>query len=194
MHLQLHFLATRFASHAPHARAGRQLGPRPHVVRGRGDLRARSVRAGYMTSDEWTLYRRLYAELLHSPAARPPRLLIYLQGPLDVITERIARARTAERKRSGAGLLAFAARAIRALDRALSPLPGVVHRRARIRSRRRQLRRWTRSRRACDSSWRASCRRRSCGRRCRAASRSRERSSARWDFCRRFSSFPWPAP
>src|SRR5262249_45845460 len=27
---------------------------------------------------------------LHSPAARPPRLLIYLHGPLDVISERIA--------------------------------------------------------------------------------------------------------
>src|SRR5262249_35918633 len=36
------------------------------------------------------LYRRLYAELLHSPAARPPRLLIYLHGPLDVVLERIA--------------------------------------------------------------------------------------------------------
>ena len=45
---------------------------------------------GLMTSDEWSLYRRLYAELLHSPAARPPRLLIYLHGPLDVIANRIA--------------------------------------------------------------------------------------------------------
>jgi deoxyadenosine/deoxycytidine kinase len=54
---------------------------------------------GYMTSDEWTLYRRLYAELLHSPAARPPRLLIYLQGPLDVITDRIAmRGRPSEKE------------------------------------------------------------------------------------------------
>ena len=43
-----------------------------------------------MSSDEWSLYQRLYAELLHSPAARPPRLLIYLHGPLDVVVERIA--------------------------------------------------------------------------------------------------------
>ncbi|MEO6877159.1 MAG: deoxynucleoside kinase, partial [Gemmatimonadaceae bacterium] len=43
-----------------------------------------------MTSAEWGLYRRLYAELLQSPAARPPRLLIYLHGPLDVILDRIA--------------------------------------------------------------------------------------------------------
>jgi hypothetical protein len=28
--------------------------------------------------DEWTLYRRLYAELLYSPAARPPRLLVFI--------------------------------------------------------------------------------------------------------------------
>ena len=45
---------------------------------------------GLMSADEWQLYRRLYSELLHSPAARPPRLLIYLHGPLDVIIERIA--------------------------------------------------------------------------------------------------------
>jgi deoxyadenosine/deoxycytidine kinase len=53
---------------------------------------------GLMTSDEWTLYRRLYGELLHSPAARPPRLLIYLHGPLDVIAGRIA-SRGRERER-----------------------------------------------------------------------------------------------
>ena len=45
---------------------------------------------GFMSSDEWSLYQRLYAELLHSPAARPPRLLVYLHGPLDVIIDRIA--------------------------------------------------------------------------------------------------------
>jgi deoxyadenosine/deoxycytidine kinase len=45
---------------------------------------------GLMTPDEWQLYRRLYAELLHSPAARPPRLLIYLHGPLDVVRQRIS--------------------------------------------------------------------------------------------------------
>jgi deoxyadenosine/deoxycytidine kinase len=42
-----------------------------------------------ITADEWTLYRRLYSELLHSAAARPPRLLIYLHGPLGVVIERI---------------------------------------------------------------------------------------------------------
>ena len=46
---------------------------------------------GVMDAAEWTLYQRLYGELLHSPAARPPRLLVYLHGPLDVITGRIAR-------------------------------------------------------------------------------------------------------
>jgi deoxyadenosine/deoxycytidine kinase len=53
---------------------------------------------GYMSSDDWSLYRQLYGELLHAPAARPPRLLVYLQGPLDVILERIAtRGRPKER-------------------------------------------------------------------------------------------------
>ena len=44
-----------------------------------------------MTATEWGLYERLYGELLFSPAARAPRLLVYLHGPLDVVLERIAR-------------------------------------------------------------------------------------------------------
>lgn len=90
MHLQLHFLATRFAS----MRRMRGLGGSWVLDRTwyeDAEIFARGLfEQGYMTSDEWTLYRRLYAELLHSPAARPPRLLIYLHGPLDVIVERIA--------------------------------------------------------------------------------------------------------
>jgi deoxyadenosine/deoxycytidine kinase len=40
----------------------------------------------------------LYAELVFSPAAKPPRLLVYLHGPLDVILARIAeRGREKER-------------------------------------------------------------------------------------------------
>ncbi len=99
MHLQLHFLATRFAS----MRRMRGLGGSWVLDRTwyeDAEIFARGLfEQGYMTSDEWTLYRRLYAELLHSPAARPPRLLIYLQGPLDVITERIAvRGRPSEKE------------------------------------------------------------------------------------------------
>ena len=99
MHLQLHFLATRFAS----MRRMRGLGGSWVLDRTwyeDAEIFARGLfDQGYMTSDEWTLYRRLYAELLHSPAARPPRLLIYLQGPLDVITERIAvRGRPSEKE------------------------------------------------------------------------------------------------
>jgi deoxyadenosine/deoxycytidine kinase len=91
MHLQLHFLATRFAS----MRRMRGLGGSWVLDRTwyeDAEIFARGLfEQGYMTSDEWTLYRRLYGELLHSPAARPPRLLIYLHGPIDVIRERIAR-------------------------------------------------------------------------------------------------------
>src|SRR5881275_2645138 len=90
LHLQLHFLATRFAS----MRRMRGLGGSWVLDRTwyeDAEIFARGLfEQGYMTSDEWSLYRRLYAELLHSPAARPPRLLIYLHGPLDVISERIA--------------------------------------------------------------------------------------------------------
>lgn len=90
LHLQLHFLATRFAS----MRRMRGLGGSWVLDRTwyeDAEIFARGLyEQGLMTADEWQLYRRLYAELLHSPAARPPRLLIYLHGPLDVITERIA--------------------------------------------------------------------------------------------------------
>ena len=87
--LQLHFLATRFAS--------------LRYMRGQGgswildrtwyedaEIFARGLyEQGAMTATEHDLYSRLYAELLHSPAARPPRLLIYLHAPLDTILARI---------------------------------------------------------------------------------------------------------
>ena len=91
LNLQLHFLATRFAS--------------MRRIRGTGGSwildrtwyeDAEVFAAGLheeklMSAAEWELYGRLYAELLHSPAARPPKLLVYLHGPLDVIVARIAR-------------------------------------------------------------------------------------------------------
>jgi deoxyadenosine/deoxycytidine kinase len=90
LHLQLHFLATRFAS----MRRMRGLGGSWILDRTwyeDAEIFARGLfEQGLMTSDEWTLYRRLYSELLHSPAARPPRLLIYLHGPIDVVLDRIA--------------------------------------------------------------------------------------------------------
>jgi deoxyadenosine/deoxycytidine kinase len=54
--------------------------------------------ADVMTRHEFELYQRLYAELLTGPAARPPRLLIYLHGSLDLVVARIGqRGREAER-------------------------------------------------------------------------------------------------
>ena len=90
LNLQLHFLATRFAS----MRRMRGLGGSWVLDRTwyeDAEVFARGLHEqSFMSSDEWSLYQRLYAELLHSPAARPPRLLIYLHGPLDVIVERIS--------------------------------------------------------------------------------------------------------
>jgi deoxyadenosine/deoxycytidine kinase len=99
LHLQLHFLATRFAS----MRRIRGLGGSWILDRTwyeDAEIFARGLfEQGLMTADEWTLYRRLYSELLYSPAARPPRLLIYLHAPLDVILGRIAtRGRPKERE------------------------------------------------------------------------------------------------
>lgn len=87
--LQLHFLATRFES--------------MRRIRGAGgswvldrtwyedaEIFARGhAEEGLMSSLEWTLYQQLYVELLHSPAARPPKLLVYLHAPLDTIVSRI---------------------------------------------------------------------------------------------------------
>ncbi|HSQ28600.1 MAG TPA: deoxynucleoside kinase [Gemmatimonadaceae bacterium] len=90
LNLQLHFLATRFAS----MRRMRGMGGSWVLDRTwyeDAEIFARGLfEQGFMSSDEWSLYQRLYAELLHSPAARPPRLLVYLHGPLDVIIDRIA--------------------------------------------------------------------------------------------------------
>lgn len=90
LQLQLHFLATRFAS----MRRMRGLGGSWVLDRTwyeDAEVFARGLyEQGLMSANEWTLYRRLYAELLYSPAAHPPRLLIYLHGPLDVIASRIA--------------------------------------------------------------------------------------------------------
>src|SRR6478672_1377243 len=99
LHLQLHFLATRFAS----MRRMRGLGGSWILDRTwyeDAEIFARGLfEQGLMTSDEWSLYRQLYAELLYSPAARPPRLLVYLHAPLDVILDRIAtRGRLKERE------------------------------------------------------------------------------------------------
>jgi deoxyadenosine/deoxycytidine kinase len=111
LRLQLHFLATRFES--------------MRHIRGRGggwvldrtwyedaEVFARGLwEDGVMDAQEWALYERLYGELLHSPAARPPRLLVYLHGPLDVIVGRIARrGRAGERETDAAYWAALHAR------------------------------------------------------------------------------------
>ncbi|HVB32147.1 MAG TPA: deoxynucleoside kinase [Gemmatimonadaceae bacterium] len=98
MHLQLHFLATRFAA------MRRIVGTGGSWVLDRtwyedAEVFARGLfEQDLMSPDEWRLYQQLYAELLHAPAARPPRLLLYLHGPLETIVERIAtRGRPKER-------------------------------------------------------------------------------------------------
>ena len=98
LHLQLHFLATRFAS----MRRMRGLGGSWILDRTwyeDAEVFARGLHEqGYLSAEEWQLYQRLYKELLFAPAARPPRLMIYLHAPLDVTMTRIAeRGRPKER-------------------------------------------------------------------------------------------------
>ena len=97
--LQLHFLATRFAS----MRRMRGLGGSWVLDRTwyeDAEVFAAGLREqGLLTQEEWQLYRRLYSELLFAPAARPPRLMIYLHAPLETTLERIAaRGRPKERE------------------------------------------------------------------------------------------------
>lgn len=97
--LQLHFLATRFAA----LRQMRALGGSWILDRTwyeDAEVFARGLfEQELLTPDEFTLYQQLYTELLYSPAARPPKLLIYLHAPLEVIVERIERrGRPAERE------------------------------------------------------------------------------------------------
>jgi deoxyadenosine/deoxycytidine kinase len=99
LHLQLHFLATRFKT----MRRMRAMGGSWVLDRTwyeDAEIFARGLfEQGYMSEADWTLYEQLYAELLHAPAARPPRLLLYLEGPLDTILGRIAtRGRPGERE------------------------------------------------------------------------------------------------
>ena len=109
--LQLHFLATRFES------MRRMRGTGGSWVLDRtwyedAEIFARGhYDEGLMSAMEWELYRRLYVELLHSTAARPPRLLVYLHAPLDTVVERIRlRGRPKERETPDAYWAALHAR------------------------------------------------------------------------------------
>jgi deoxyadenosine/deoxycytidine kinase len=111
IHLQLHFLATRFQS----VRKMRGIGGAWILDRTwyeDAEIFARGLYdQGIMSVDEWQLYQRLYTELLHAPAARPPRLLIYLDAPVDVMLQRIAtRGRPKERDTAAEYWIALHAR------------------------------------------------------------------------------------
>jgi len=97
--LQLHFLVTRMESlRRMRAEEGDWLLDRTWYED--AEVFARGLfEQGYLSPLEWVLYRRLFTELSHLPAARPPRLLIYLSAPLEVVVERIrGRGRAAERE------------------------------------------------------------------------------------------------
>ena len=98
LRLQLHFLATRFhAMRRMRTQGGGWILDRTWYED--AEIFARGLyEAEVMTRDEFELYQRLYTELLTGPAARPPRLLIYLHGSLDLVVARIGqRGREAER-------------------------------------------------------------------------------------------------
>jgi deoxyadenosine/deoxycytidine kinase len=98
LRLQLHFLATRFnAMRRMRALGGGWILDRTWYED--AEIFARGLyETDVMTRHEFDLYQRLYAELLTGPAARPPRLMIYLHGSLDLVVARIGqRGREAER-------------------------------------------------------------------------------------------------
>ena len=98
LRLQLHFLATRFhAMRKMRTQGGGWILDRTWYED--AEIFARGLyENGVMSLHEFELYQRLYIELLTGPAARPPRLLIYLHGSLDLVVARIGqRGRDAER-------------------------------------------------------------------------------------------------
>ena len=98
LRLQLHFLATRFhAMRKMRAQGGGWILDRTWYED--AEIFARGLyEIEVMSRHEYELYQRLYVELLTGPAARPPRLLIYLHGSLDLVVARIGqRGREAER-------------------------------------------------------------------------------------------------
>lgn len=98
LRLQLHFLATRFRDmRRLRAQGGGWILDRTWYED--AEIFARGLfEQELLTPDEFALYEQLYAELLTGPAARPPRLLIYLEGPLELVVARIGqRGREAER-------------------------------------------------------------------------------------------------
>jgi deoxyadenosine/deoxycytidine kinase len=109
--LQLHFLATRFES-MRRIRGGGGSWVLDRTWYEDAEIFARGhFEEGLMSALEWELYHRLYVELLHSPVARPPRLLVYLHAPLDAVIERIRlRGRPKERETPDAYWAALQAR------------------------------------------------------------------------------------
>lgn len=98
LRLQLHFLATRFhAMRTMRAQGGGWILDRTWYED--AEIFARKLyESDVMSRHEFELYQKLYTELLTGPAARPPRLLIYLHGSLDLVVARIGqRGRQAER-------------------------------------------------------------------------------------------------
>jgi deoxyadenosine/deoxycytidine kinase len=98
LNLQLHFLATRFeALRQMRGKGGSWILDRTWYED--AEIFARGLHEdGLLSPLEFDLYQRLYSELLYSPAARPPRLLLYLHGPLDMVVSRIEqRGRPSER-------------------------------------------------------------------------------------------------
>lgn len=89
LQLQLHFLATRFESMRRMRGAGGSWILDRTWYEDAEIFAAGHFDEGLMSALEWQLYRRLYVELLHSPAARPPKLLVYLHAPLETIVDRI---------------------------------------------------------------------------------------------------------
>lgn len=98
LQLQLHFLATRMESmRRIRAIGGGWLLDRTHFEDAEVFARGLHER-GMMGERDWDLYQRLYTELCHSPAAQPPAVLLYLNGPLEEIHRRILlRGREAEK-------------------------------------------------------------------------------------------------
>lgn len=89
-HSQLHFLSTAVAD-AARVRATSDGAIWDGTVEEDADVFAATLADhGWMTPEEWQLYRRIYEGLLASPGGHPPDLVVWLDFPLETVLGRIA--------------------------------------------------------------------------------------------------------
>lgn len=89
LQLQLHFLVTRIESLRRMTTEGGDWVIDTTWYADADVFTKNLLEEGILSQESYDLYRRIYNELLHTPAATPPAVLAFLDGPFELILERI---------------------------------------------------------------------------------------------------------